>query len=753
MTGPDPRAPVVRVLGIRHHGPGSARSLLRALEELRPDAVLVEGPGDADPLLAAAVSPAMQPPVALLGYAADDPGTAVFWPFAVYSPEWQALTWALRERVPVRFCDLPAAVSLAMADRDGHPPGRTRHRDPLAELATAAGHDDPERWWDDLVESRLDGTSPFAVLLEAMAELRRDAAAGEEVREAWMRQSLRRTLREGHRRVAVVCGAWHAPALAAPLPPAAPDARLLRGLPRRRVRLTWVPWSHSRLAAGTGYGAGVASPGWYHHLWTAPDRPVTRWLTSVAHALRERDLPVSTAHVIDAVRLADGLAGMRGRPLPGLAEVDEATRAVLCGGEDALARFVTEHLVVGEALGAVPDDVPTVPLEADLARACRSLRLRRDPEPRSLHLDLRRPLDLARSRLLHRLALLDLGWAVPGTADVRSTGTFRETWRLEWRPELTVAVVGASVWGTTVGTAAARRVVDAAASAGLGRLTAMLGSCLDADLPDAWTALLEAVERRAASDVDVVHLMEALPALARAQRYGDVRGTDGTALTRVAATMLVRVCAGLPQAVAGLDDDGARALRARLDAVHSAVGLLADAGVPDAALAGPAVRERWLDALAALADRPDVHGLVAGRVVRVLRDAGRLTDAPARLERALSGAVAAPRKAAWVDGFLADGVLLLAHDADLLRLLDDWVTGLSAEDFLDVLPLVRRTCGSSTPAERRAVAAAVRTAADRVGGTAAAGAGGAADTDRDDARARAALGAVAALLGVAVPDP
>ncbi len=38
----------VHVFGIRHHGPGSARSLSAALESLAPDVVLIEGPSDAD---------------------------------------------------------------------------------------------------------------------------------------------------------------------------------------------------------------------------------------------------------------------------------------------------------------------------------------------------------------------------------------------------------------------------------------------------------------------------------------------------------------------------------------------------------------------------------------------------------------------------------------------------------------------------------------------------------------------------------
>ncbi|MGA8994018.1 MAG: DUF5682 family protein, partial [Nocardioidaceae bacterium] len=555
--------------------------------------------------------------------------------------------------------------------------------------------------------------------------------------------------RSGARRVAVVCGAWHAPALVAPLPPAAADARLLRGLPRTRVRLTWVPWAHSRLASASGYGAGVTSPGWYHHLWTAPDRPVARWLTGVAHALRERDLPVSTAHVIEAVRLADTLAALRGRPLAGLAEVSEATLAVLCEGEEPLARFVTDHLVVGERLGSVPDDVPTVPLEADLARSCRTLRLRREPAGRTLDLDLRRPLDLARSRLFHRLALVGLRWAVPARSAVRATGSFRETWRLAWQPELAVSVVEASRWGTTVESAAQAAVLDLAERASLPDLTASLRSCLDADLPTGRAALLAALERRAALDGDVVHLMEALPALAWSQRYGDVRGTDVAAIARVAAGLVLRVCAALPTTLTGLDRDGAATLRRRLDGVHDAVALLALGPEPLASR----TRERWLGTLAGAVDRDDVHGLLAGRMVRLLRDAGRLDDVPARLGRALSRAVPAEQQAGWVDGFFADGALLVVHDRELLALLDGWVRSLTETRFVDVLPMLRRTFGGYAPADRRSVATAVRRLETEPAGPASrTGSPGDPDDpgdldDLDDECGLVALATVAALLG------
>src|SRR5262249_55553315 len=148
-----------------------------------------------------------------------------------------------------------------------------------------------------------------------------------------MRGVLRAATKQ-HSRVAVVCGAWHVPALTGKLPTVSADAAVLRGLPRTKVAATWVPWTHGRLASWQGYGAGVSSPGWYHHLFTAPARPVERGLVGVAWVLRGEALPVSSAHVIEAVRLADALAAMRGRPLPGLSEVTEATRSVLCDGSD-----------------------------------------------------------------------------------------------------------------------------------------------------------------------------------------------------------------------------------------------------------------------------------------------------------------------------------------------------------------------------------------------------------------------------------
>jgi hypothetical protein len=156
-----------------------------------------------------------------------------------------------------------------------------------------------------------------------------------------------------------------------------------------------------------------------------------------------------------------------------------------------------------------------------------------------------------------------------------------------------------------------------------------------------------------------------------------------------------------------LDATNAATMRRRIDDVNAAIGLLAESakhGQDSANATQPHLRSRWLDTMATMIDRTDVHGLLLGRIVRLLLDADRLTDVPVRLGRALSAGVPAADKAAWVDGFFTDGALLLIHDADLRRLLDDWVSQLEEAQFVDMLPLLRRTFGTFAPAERQAIA-------------------------------------------------
>jgi hypothetical protein len=688
----------LRVLGIRHHGPGSARAVREALSALAPETVLIEGPPELDALIPLGSAPDLIPPVAALVYAIDEPKKAAFYPMAAFSPEWVALRWAVSHGVEVRFLDLPATNAVDLVDR---PSGR----DPIGELAAAAGYDDAERWWEDAIEHRYHGLEVFDVILDAMRAVRAgsDNDQFNARREAAMRRVLRGVLEDEEKgAVAVVCGAWHAPVLGPDAwPSAAADSKLLKGLTKTKVAATWVPWTSARLAFASGYGAGVTAPGWYHHLFTVPDdKVVTRWMIKAASLLRGQDLDASSAAVIDAVRLADSLAVIRGRPLAGLDELNEACRAVLGHGSDVPLQLIGQRLLVGDELGSVPDDTPMVPLARDLVRLQKRLRLKPSAMSQALDLDLRTESHRERSKLFHRLLVLDIPWAVPGSTG-RTKGTFREGWVLEWKPELSVALVSASGNGTTIEAAADAAIRSQASSAeSLSLLAGLVEQALLADLPGALGAVVDALMLRTAHQHDVPSLMAAIEPLARTSRYGDVRGPDTFAVHDVVDGMLTRITIGLPAACASLDDEAAASMADDIDGVQRSVGLLDD----------ESMRDRWYGALAAVADRSGVHGLVGGRAVRLLLDAGRLLpDAAAvRLSLALSRGADHLAGAAWIDGFLTGDVLLLLYDAELLGVIDDWVTGVPDEVFDDVLPLLRRAFGRFENPERRQLGSHLR---------------------------------------------
>ena len=662
-------AGTLSVLGIRHHGPGSARVLVRALDTLDPTIVLVEGPPDAADVLAFAAHQDMSPPVALLVYEADAPSSAVYYPFATFSPEWQALRWALNKDVPARFIDLPQSLRR----RDDRPEGdagdgdRRRQRSAgagrTAGRTAAAGSPGAARSarcacarcrvlrWRGLVEPAHRRTPRRGRPGRALRrDPRRDGVGArgarghgrddteEPAREAHMRKAIRAALKEGFERIVVVCGAWHAPVLTADALkryPAKQDDELLKRLPKRKTAATWIPWTYDRLCFDSGYGAGVASPGWYDHLWVHREQLSARWMIRVARLLREEDIDASPANVIESVRLADSLAAIRGRQAAGLDELGEATLSVLCHGNPVPVRLIQRKLVVGQRLGQVPDAVPMVPLQRDLTALQKSLRLKVSADEMILDLDQRKDNDMARSHLLHRLRILGVEWGELQEDQRQRASTFHEIWTLQWRPEFAVKVIEAAQWGNTVADAAAASVTHRATSAiDLGELTALLDDVILADLAGAVERLLARIQSMSAVSTDVGHLMTALPPLARVLRYGNVRKTDAALVEPVVAGLLARISVGLLPACASLDDDAAELMRRRIDGVDAAL----------ATLNRPDLSAVWRDALAKVADA-EIHGLVAGRAYRLLLDAGeRATGRRGRSAVAVAVARQRPRQ-------------------------------------------------------------------------------------------------------------
>ncbi|HJT74390.1 MAG TPA: DUF5682 family protein, partial [Chitinophaga sp.] len=469
----------IHVLGIRHHGPGSARHVKDYLEKIKPDIVLVEGPPEADNILEWVGHEHLNPPVAILAYQPDSPHKAVFYPFAEFSPEWQAILYARRNKVPVKFMDLPTVHKFELKNEPpSHsatvkeeppvinsmslpfiPEAKAIKRNPLACLAAAAGFHDEEAWWEHMFEYRQDQQQVFEAIIEGIHALRTELDLPydreEQLREAHMRKIIRQAEKEMYTEIAVVCGAWHAPALVH-MPKAKDDNDLLKGLSKVKIATTWVPWTYNRLSFDSGYGAGINSPGWYEHNWRYPTDDGTRWMAGVARLFREQQKDISVAHVLEAVRLSTALTALRELPRPGLEELNEATLSVLCNGEDIMMQLINNKLIVSDKIGAVPSDIPRPPLQTDIEKQQKRLRLPQTADYKDYVLDLRKETDLDRSILLHRMELLDIKWGQ--RYGVSGKGTFKEQWRLQWDPELSIDIIEKGSLGNTVEEAANRHV-------------------------------------------------------------------------------------------------------------------------------------------------------------------------------------------------------------------------------------------------------------------------------------------------------
>ncbi|GAA2580368.1 DUF5682 family protein [Winogradskya consettensis] len=455
----DPRAVVeelagddrVQLIGVRHHSPVLAVAVPALLDAFAPETVLVELPAEMQPWVRWLADPGTTAPVAL---AAD---AHVFYPFADFSPELAALRWAQRNGVPVICCDLP------LTDPDWES-GREDPSGPSlgAVVRTALTGRDDDDLWDRLIEAGAPGSTPEGVRRAALAAgwaLRHNTAVGplDLRREAWMRGHITRT----PGRVAVVVGAFHAPALlSGPLPEEASS-------PGPAPVISLVPYTFGLLDARSGYPAGIRDPRWQqavHDCGADPARirsAVGAFAVEVTRELRAQGHPAGPAEAAEVTRLAADLAGMRTLPAPGRGELVEALQTVLAQGSPAgVGRGVAqamETVLIGRQRGRLPAGAPVTGLRPAVERELARLKLPGPGRPAErIRLDpLRSPTDRVRDLTIRRLTACGIPYATPGTAGPAVGGeSLTSTWRVEWTPGIDAALALVGLHGVTLAHAA-----------------------------------------------------------------------------------------------------------------------------------------------------------------------------------------------------------------------------------------------------------------------------------------------------------
>jgi hypothetical protein len=736
---------LARIFGVRHLSPAAAHHLRTVLDELKPSAVLVEGPSDATDHVKHLAHKDTTPPVALLAYTDARPVRSILYPLAAYSPEWVALTWALHNKAVVRFIDLPAAVFLELhqitkqpdEEDDGASPAKQRPAsehtrayldDPYETIARLSGEPDHETWWERHFEHTVEPAAYVEQIYEFGRGLReyRQLPENDEnlIREAYMRRCIREALAQGHdpQRVVVVCGAFHAPALTHELPPMT-DAQV-KALPRTATRLTLMPYSYARLSSQSGYGAGNHAPAYFQKLYEErrdgrKERLGARFLSELAHLMRREGIIRSAAEVIEAVRLANTLAALSGAHAPTLRDLRDAAVTCLGRGEhSAVGPFLAE-VEIGTHIGRLPKGTGRTPIQDDfygeLARlkleefqtGDRKIRLakaKRAADPELLELDLREdrhagtPETAFRGRnqstFLHRLRVLGVKFGEQ--LERRQTGTAFEKWRMRWTPESEIQLVEAGMKGDTVQAAATLTLSERLAECErIDQAALLVEDAIKCELHNAFEDARTRLQAVAVLDASFDALGQAVDSIAETISCGTVRRFDLSPLRPLLGQLFLKATLLAKQSCTCDDATAKEKVKPAMTALNRVA--MENATDVDA--------ERWQRELDAIAASDALNPYLSGFACALALERGRIAEEELAREvsRRLSPGIHAEVGAGWFEGLVSYNRHALFSRMALWRQLDAYLVSLDDEEFRHGLVYLRRAFAEFVPGEVRRV--------------------------------------------------
>jgi hypothetical protein len=543
---------------VRHHSPAAARLLRQLIHDRQPAAILIEGPSNFNDRLHELFLPHTLP-IAIYSYlhTADDRRRGAFYPFCVYSPEWQALQTAHELDIPVRFIDLPWAdrttdrqVENAYSDEP------FKRGDYIATLCQKLGVEDFDALWDVLFE--IDPELTLEQYLERchhfcwhMRESDKNISQSDLNREAFMLAQIKQT-RDGlwpvgdHRtpgQILVITGGFHSSALYAALDSDLPERPPIASATIVNQGIALTPYSYDRLDNLTGYQSGMPNPGFYHAVWThrtANLQPVaTLLLQQIVQALRQKKQIASTADLIAVQTLAQGLADLRGHA--------EIWRSDLIDG--VIGGLVKEDLAMGsrhpflEAIyqvfrgndrGRLAPGTPLPPLVQDLHEQLHRLDLFPTSTKRSVDFNLTpgAPTNRPASALFHTLRILEIqGVQRTGGTDFTTRSDLTEIyerWEIHWTPNFDSSSIEAAIYGATVTEATIAKLKERATTierdaeqAALLLLDAALAS-VDAVADQFYQILIDLIHQEG----DFLALARSLSHLLYLYRYDEILGTQ-----------------------------------------------------------------------------------------------------------------------------------------------------------------------------------------------------------------------------------
>lgn len=548
----DLNAPVV-FFPVRHHSPACARLVRQLALEIRPAAILIEGPSDFNSQISELFLP-HQLPIAIYSYTSltDGARRGAFYPFCVYSPEWQALQVCKELDIPVKFIDLSwAEVANVSLNSHRYADTEWRRSSYVERLCEKVGAEGLNELWDLLFEINSELT-PVEYLERCHqfcfhARLLDGFSPIDIHREGFMAEQIQQALTTYSGQILVVTGGLHSYALYAklfnkpflPSPPTQHSELSTHHSPRG-IALT--PYSYERLDGLTGYDAGMPSPGFYHQVWhdrlTGDTDTYRKLLTKVVRDLRASNQIFSSADLIAVETTALSLASLRGHVAVWRQDLIDAITACLIKEEIDTSRthpflLAVYDILRGDAQGKLASGTSLPPLVQDIKQLLQQYNLEPTKQARLIDLNLHKTLDLQKSYILHKLRILDIaGYTHAAGSDLinrQDLSYIWEQWAISLHPLYEASCIESAIYGTTLTEAAETKLLEQAARIERDAVSSallLLDACL-MGLQHLAEPFYQKLLNLIRSDSDFFSLTEALEHILYLYCYDEILGTTG----------------------------------------------------------------------------------------------------------------------------------------------------------------------------------------------------------------------------------
>lgn len=680
----------IQFYGIRHHGPGSALRLKTALEEWKPDLILIELPADAQPLLDTFSPGNMTPPVSILIYDPKSFTRASYFPLAEFSPEWQALLYGHHHMVPTKAIDVP--MKKYFQKEFSREKWTTN---PFQLLADQTDFPDVEQWWDHFLENNQSSRDLFHAIDQLMEVLREGLPVSRENewREHFMKTQIKKYTNQDYERIAVVCGAFHVPELRQfNKKKKAPDPKVKS----KKTEAIWIPWSYERLTQKNAYGAGIQHPIWYEALFRHEAEAGQYWIAQAMTAIRQKGKNISSAHGLEVLRLAESLRRIRKKNRMGRPELEEALTSVVFDGDRSWITLYRNDLYIGSKKGHFPEEMYQIPLQKDFRNRIKKARLSKvlsEHTEVQKNLDLRKDLHREHSRFFHQTGLLQIPLARTLEANTGALGTFKESWDIKWDPVSEWTIVQAGTYGTTIASAAENKLGKTIHQAEeMETLVTGLKEAFLCGFENLFKDIQDKMVLMYAVSDSIVALLDSLETLLYVDQYGHIRWTETPDLRPLIERITMRVADLLPAAILHLEEKTDQQLRQHLNQIQYALANPVYRPVRDL------LAETWIRILSQNNHTDFYHGLALKMAMNQdLIGSGFTED---QFLRHFSDSD--PENILdWLEGLLSGQILWIVYDRSFLQRLNSWIGQMSPDSFTNNLPILRKIFTRSGPEERQ----------------------------------------------------